>query len=559
MDVQATPRANALVHGMKQLARRLRRSGPARASPAHDGPEGPRETEPVTEIPPLEADHDEEVSLSTIHEDRAYARIIYDSEANSYFYEAIEPRLSQGEREILAFLRDTLVRTMDGRKSAAAHDSESYLLEAAREAILDHDLDVDARTRKRIEYYLVRDFLGYGPIDVLMNDPMIEDISCDGPHVPIYIFHRKFESVKTNIAFHDDYELDLFVIRLAQRSGKQISIADPLLDATLPDKSRLQASLSKEITTRGSSFTIRKFRTAPLTPPDLVTLGTMDAAMAAFFWFAMEEGNSLIFAGGTASGKTTTLNAVSLFIPPQKKVVSIEDTREINLVHENWVPGLTRSGFGGEVVGGKYAGSIDMYRLLEAALRQRPEYLLVGEVRGAEALTLFQAMATGHAAYSTMHADSVPSAVYRLENHPINVPRIMIQTVDAIAIQALVRVNNQLVRRIKEVVEIVGIDPQTGDLLTNTVFRWDAATDTYSYRGKSRILETIIEKKNLGADAIEAEWARRTRVIEWMVKQDVNDFQKVAELVGAYYHTPEKVLAKMTPPANTGGLRRAHE
>ena len=194
----------------------------------------------------------------------------------------------------------------------------------------------------------MRDFLGYGPIDVMMRDPMIEDISCDGPGIPIYLFHRKYESVRTTVRFLDEDELDSFVIRLAQRSRKHISVADPLLDATLPDGSRLQATLSREVTTRGSSFTVRKFRADPMTPPDLIRLGTLSAEMAAWFWFAMELGHSFILAGGTASGKTTSLNAIAQFIPPQKKIVSIEDTREINLSHENWIAGITRTGFGGE-------------------------------------------------------------------------------------------------------------------------------------------------------------------------------------------------------------------
>lgn len=502
-------------------------------------------TRAITDVPALDAERETQVEFATIQEGRSYVRVVFDQVTNRYTYEALEPRLTSTETEVLEFIRDTLVRTLDGRNNAE-QDWESYLIDAIERAIVDHSILVDEVSKQRIQYYLVRDFLGYGPIDVLMRDPMIEDISCDGPGIPIYLFHRQYESIKTNIVVPKDAALDSFVIRLAQRSGKHISIAEPLLDATLPDTSRLQASLSKEVTTRGSSFTIRKFRSDPLTPPDLVRLGTMNAQMAAFFWFAMEQGNSLIYAGGTASGKTTTLNAVCQFIPPQKKVVSIEDTREINLQHENWIAGLTRSGFGGEVDrAGKQAGSIDMYKLLEAALRQRPEYLLVGEVRGPEALTLFQAMATGHATYSTLHADSVTSAVYRLENPPINVPRIMLQTVDAIAVQVQVRINQRMVRRIKECIEIIGIDPETGDLLTNTVFQWDGKNDTTNYLGKSKILERIMEKNNLSPQQIEEEWANRTMVIEWMVEKGIRHITDVANVISAYYSTPEQLMQKV--------------
>ncbi|HEV8359545.1 MAG TPA: type II/IV secretion system ATPase subunit [Candidatus Thermoplasmatota archaeon] len=513
---------------------------------------------PITEVPPF-ADHLTQVEFTTVQEGRSFVRVLFDARSNRYIYEALEPRLSNTEREVLEFIRDTLVRTLDARAVAEA-DAQGVLVDAIDRAIVDHSILVDDVSKQRVVYYLVRDFLGYGPIDVLMRDPMIEDISCDGPKIPIYLFHRQYESIRTNIAFANEPMLDAFVIRLSQQSGKHISIAEPLLDATLPDTSRLQASLSKEVTTRGSSFTIRKFRSDPLTPPDLVRLGTFNASMAAYFWLAMEEGNSLILAGGTASGKTTSLNAVCQFIPPEKKVVSIEDTREINLQHENWIAGLTRSGFGGEVgVNGKQAGSIDMYKLLEAALRQRPEYLLVGEVRGPEALTLFQAMATGHATYSTMHADSASSAVYRLENPPINVPRIMLQTVDAIAVQVQARLNKRMVRRIKEVTEIVGIDAQSGDLLTNAVFVWDNKTDSHVYLGKSRVLDRMMEKNNLTAEEVEAEWARRTDVVQWMVDKGIRHITDVANVVSAYYSAPDQLLAKVREhhEAKQGGAKVA--
>jgi archaeal flagellar protein FlaI len=517
---------------------------------------------PVTEVPALPSAEWSQVEFATVHADTAFIRISFERTRNRYLYEVIEPKLTAAELEILTLIRDTLVRTLESRTRKDDQDAESYLVQAMDQAILDHSILIDEVSKKRVRYYIVRDFIGYGPIDVIMRDPMIEDISCDGPTIPIYLFHRSYESIKTNIVFPEENELDSFVIRLAQRCGKQISVADPLLDATLPDKSRLQASLSKEVTTRGSSFTIRRFRADPLTPTDLCRLGTMSPEMAAFFWFAMEEGASLIYAGGTASGKTSTLNAVSTFIPPQKKIVSIEDTREINLPHENWIAGLTRAGFGGEVVAGKVTGTIDMYKLLEAALRQRPEYLIVGEVRGPEAQTLFQAMATGHATYSTLHGDSVQSAVYRLENPPISVPRIMLQTLGGIAVQIQARVNYRLVRRIKEFVEIVGIDPDSKDLLTNTVFEWDNTNDTYRYQGKSVILERIMEKRNWSNEKIKNEWANRTLILEWMMAKGIRRIDDVVNVISAYYSTPDELMRRVRDQMDkagpeTGGLPRA--
>lgn len=327
---------------------------------------------PVTEVPPLPTPHHTQVEFLAVQEGRSFIRVCFDQDSNQYLYETIEPQLTAEERSQLELVHDTLVRTLEGRPSIRPGAWESYLTQAVEEILYDHAIPADDVSRARLVYYVVRDYVGYGEIDVFMHDPLIEDISCDGPAIPIYLFHRQYESLRTNVRFPSDAALDAFVIRLAQRAGKQISIAEPLLDATLPDKSRLQCTLSREVTTRGSSFTIRKFRADPLTPPDLVRLGTLSSQVAAWFWMVLEQGASVILAGGTASGKTSTLNAISTFIPPQKKIVTIEDTREINLVHENWIAGLTRTPISGDVIGGRYAGTIDMYKLLEAALRQRP-------------------------------------------------------------------------------------------------------------------------------------------------------------------------------------------
>ena len=257
-----------------------------------------------------------------------------------------------------------------------------------------------------------------------MKDPNLEDISCDGNKVPLFLYHRHYRNIKTNIAFESDV-LNSLAITLAQRSGKHISTGSPMIDATLPDGSRLQLTLGTEVTTRGTSFTIRKFREDPFSPIELMEIGTFNADSLVYFWLAIENNKSLIFIGGTASGKTTSLNAVSLFIPPVAKVVSIEDTREITLYHDNWIASVTREALS------EGGNAITMFDLLRAAMRQRPEYILVGEVRGSEAQTLFQAMNTGHTTFFTMHAGSVDAAIHRLESEPLNVPRNMVQALSS--------------------------------------------------------------------------------------------------------------------------------
>ncbi|MGB0651957.1 MAG: type II/IV secretion system ATPase subunit [Thermoplasmatota archaeon] len=520
------------------------RTPPAPAAPAAPAnPAAPTAPPARPELPDQDAQ-----PLETVSD--GWRRIHRDDASGRWVYEVTEPRLTDTDKERLAFIRDSLLRTLPAREdpdadanndAAAAKEPRDPAQERARRLdaaiqtiVRDHGLKVDDEARRRLGYHLRREFLGYGPIDVPMHDPDLEDLSCDGPDVPLYVVHRRLGSLRTNIVFEDELELDGFVIGLAQRSGKHISVADPMLDATLPDGSRLQATLSREVTSRGSSFTIRRFREEPMTAPELIAGGTLSPEMAAYFWLLVEEGRSLLYAGGTASGKTTSLNAVAQFIPRQAKVVSLEDTREINLQHENWIAAITRGG-----QGSRQGSRIDLFRLLEGALRQRPEYILVGEVRGKEAFTLFQAMATGHAVCSTMHADSVASAVYRLENEPINVPRMMLRTLDTVAIQSHVQVGGRSARRIREVVEIVGFDPDTEDLLTNTVFQWDPDRDVHDFTGRSQMLADIAKRRGWSELETQQEWDRRTQVLAALARQGLQGIRPMHRVLAAYARDPE--------------------
>ena len=391
-----------------------------------------------------------------------------------------------------------------------------------------------------------------------MQDPNIEDVSCDGPGVEIFVYHRRFESLRTNVMWEDELELEQYIIRMAQRCGKHISIAEPLLDATLMDGSRIVMTLGREVSTKGSTFTIRRFRDEPFTPVDLLEFKTFSSMQIAFFWLAMQYGMSMLFVGGTASGKTTSLNACSLFLPWQHKIVSIEETRELNLPHPNWIPGCTRQGFGGESAGSgvKAAGEVDMYDLLRAALRERPEYIIVGEIRGAEAYVLFQAMATGHTTYSTFHADSIQSLVHRLENKPIEIPRVLIPALDGISIQIQTRVGGKRVRRNKGIIEIIGIDPHSHELLTNEAFRWDNTVDEFVFTGKSYIFEKIMMKANLNRVEIMDETKRRQLVIEWCLKKGIRDYKDFARVVAEYYVHPEDVMRQVYEDMQVGGKKR---
>jgi flagellar protein FlaI len=314
-----------------------------------------------------------EIDFYPVIEPFAYIKILKDTASLDKFYKVIEPQLSDVERTSMNFIQDALMKSIDIRLDEMdSNKVEPFLIERLDLIIKDHKMNVDQVFKTKILYYVKRDFLWYGKIDPLMRDPNIEDISCDGSRLPIFLFHRKYGSLKSNIQFPDEVVLSAFVTLLAQKCGKHISIAEPMLDATMPDGSRIQMTLSKAVTTNGSTFTIRRFRSDPITATDLIMYKTMSSEMVAYMWLAVENGVNALIAGGTASGKTSTLTAISLFIPRESKIVSIEETREINLPHPNWIPGVVRSGFG-EVINDKLAGEIDLYDLMKAALRQRPE------------------------------------------------------------------------------------------------------------------------------------------------------------------------------------------
>jgi flagellar protein FlaI len=374
-----------------------------------------------------------------------------------------------------------------------------------------------------------------------MKDRMVEDISTDGVNIPVYIWHREYESLPTNIIFENEEELNSYIVRLAYLSGKNISLASPLLDASLPDGSRIQLTYGDEITRRGSTFTIRRFRVDPLTISDLIRFNTLSSEMAAYFWYAIENRASVLVAGGVASGKTTMLNCLSMFIKPEFKIVSVEDTAELNLPHENWIPSVVRTRFGHSQKGG---GSITLFDLLKAAVRQRPDFIIVGEVRGAEAYTLFQAMATGHLGMSTIHAESVDSVVNRLESEPLNIPRSLLAMIDAVTIQVRTKIDGKPARRTSTVTEITSFNPQTKELHRNNVFTWKPKSDTFQYVGRSSILAELMEKSGKSEEWVQDELRKRKIVLEWMASKGVRRYTEVANVIRDYYTNPDRVYRK---------------
>lgn len=466
-----------------------------------------------------------------------YAILSMNPVTREIIYKVQEPTLTDEDVKLLNLIKNHLIEILNITFSQfkSEKDAAEYLRKLVEEIVKRHRLPVKGNFEK-LMYYIVRDFIGYGKIDPLMKDPLIEDISCNGAARPIYIWHRDYESLPTNIIFENDKELDSFIIRLAHKAGRMITIANPILDASLPDGSRLQLTLGRQVTRHGSTFTIRKFRKDLLTIVDLIRLNTLSADMAAMLWFLVENRVSVLVCGGVASGKTTLLNCLSNFIKPDLKVITIEDTPELQLYHKNWVRSVTRPAYMSS------AREITLFDLLKTAIRQRPDYIIVGEVRGEEAYTLFQAMSIGHLGMATIHAESVMAAIRRLENPPMNIPRNLIAQLNIATVQARIEKDRIPIRRTKTVMEIVGLDPKTNDILINEIFRWNPKTDSFTFTGRCIILERIIE--NLGLTLSEAwrELDRRKRILAWMVRKNMRSFEEVSTMIRNYEYSPESVF-----------------
>ena len=520
------------------------KKGPTQENPS-SGNTGNSETNPNLEINPNQVSTGEVVpqfmSLSKLDFDKYDIRsgLIKDPTAKGGIrYQIIEPTLTERDAKALDIIKKLLMTELSVSMGEIRSKREAeYRLGAKIEKMIKtYRLRIPKKNISKIKYFAIRDFIHLGKIEPLMRDHMIEEISCDGTKVPLYVWHREHESIPTNIIYESDAELNNFARKLAYICGKHVSMADPIVDATLPDGSRINLTLGHEITKRGSTFTIRRFRADPITIIDLIKFGTVSIDIAAFMWYLAEKKSTMLIAGGTASGKTTALNALSTFIKPGQKVVSIEDTQELNLPHENWVPAVSRQTFTDTQI-----GEINQFDLLRAALRQRPDIIIVGETRGKEAYTLFQAMATGHGGFSSIHADSIDATLTRLTSAPMDVPKALIaNSLDLVTLQLKIRVGNKSARRIIQVAEIDGIDDKTGSLKTNSVFRWNPSTDTHEFSGKSVVFEKIKERDGETDEKINYELTKRRVALEWMVKNNIREHKKVSENIMEYYENPER-------------------
>ncbi len=474
-----------------------------------------------------------------IGEFNVYCGISREEGRGGYKYNVIEPELTENQRKQFEELKKLLVEELDVdlKSLGSATQAEKFLSSRIKKIVRTYGLGIQSAPLKKLIYYFARDFIRLGKIEPLMLDPRIEDISCDGARIPIYVWHRDYESIPTNVIFQTDEELNTFVSRLAYLGGKHISLAQPMIDASLPDGSRLDLTYGKEITQRGGNFTIRKFKADPLSVVDLLENKTMNSEIAAYLWYLIEKRLAILVAGDTASGKTTSLNCLSMFIVPGQKVVSVEDTPELSLPHENWIQAISR--------GGGATSEITLFDLLKNALRQRPDVIIVGEVRGQEAFTLFQSVSTGHGGMGTIHADSVQAVINRLTSEPMNIPRGLIgTTLDCIIMQSRMKVGDKSVRRITSVAEVVGHDSRSDQIVVNDVFRWEPASDTFTFSGRSRLYDKIAQRYGLTFEQVKRDIDARKTFLDWLVNKKIRSYKEVSDQVRQFYAGPYSMVSK---------------
>ena len=472
-----------------------------------------------------------------------FAYAFVEEKNGSKRYIVAEPELTKEERKILKETKKEIINKISLIELKDESDLMKYINKIFSKT------KVTEKQHSKIMYYIGRQIKGLDIIEPLMHDPLIEDIECDGTGIPIFIVHRKYGHLETNISFPDEKELQQFVIKMAHLSKSYVSYASPLLDSILPDGSRVNATLTRNVSTRGPTFTIRKFPHKPLTAIDLVNSGTLNPMIVAYIWTVMEFQKTALIIGPTAGGKTTLLNVITSFIPPGRRVVSIEDTREINLLLDNWVPQITRPGFGPPDGTGKKYGEVTMLDLIKESFRQRPDYLIVGEVRGEEMSVMFQGMASGHCCLSTVHARSLPDLVNRLITPPISLEPALLTSLDLVIVTGF-EGGSDIRRTIKELDEIKGFNVKENKIEYNAIYsafdkpklkEGDLFTHELPITYKSEILKSVSREYNLNINDLLDMINKRIKFIEELTKNPPKDYVEFKLAINKYKQQ-EKVI-----------------
>ncbi len=461
--------------------------------------------------------------------------IKFDEEHQKLLYKIVEPELSAEDQKVLLELKKGFMYVFEKISTKDLENSSTDLINRGiKELSKKYGIKISDESFTKIAYYLERDFLGLEQLEPIMHDKYIEDISCDGLGVPVFVNHLKYGPIEVNRKFDDANKLNSFIVKLAQKSNQEVSLSRPILQGALPDGSRIEAIYGKEVSEKGSSFTIRKFRAEPFTPIHLIEFGTMPPLLLAYLWLAVENKKSILVSGGTATGKTTILNALSLFVPPAAKIVSIEDTPEINLPHEHWLPLISRES--------QTRSEVSMFDLLKASLRERPDYIIVGEIRGAEAAILFQGMATGHAGLGTVHAEKFTDLVNRMTIKPIELPKQLITELNICIFMNRVKVKDNMVRRAASVVEVVDYDSRKDTFETNDFMTFLPVEDSFDFSEKSFVIKHLLELRGGKEEALWNEIEKRRRILDMMSKNFITEFEDVNDIIQSYYKAPSEIF-----------------
>ena len=451
---------------------------------------------------------------------------------NAYYIE--ELALSPAEKPFLQKLVDILSKEISPPETGV--NARTHVVNEAQRLAKKYGLSkkIAEDSWPRLEYHILRDLVGFGDIDVIMNDPMIEDLSVNGVNIPVYIWHRKYESLPTNLIFTDETALDNLIIKLTHLSGKHISTAFPVLDAMLPGKDRLAATFRREVSPKGGSFSIRRFREEPFSIVELIEMGTLNEEIAAYFWMLIENRMTIAVIGGTGAGKTSTLNALASLVKPSMKIVTVEEIPEINLHHDNWVQLVSRESYG---LGAYKTGEVTLYELVKTSLRYRPDYIVVGEIRGEEAFVLFQALATGHGGLTTLHADSLGYTVKRLTSHPMDVAETYVPLLNVAPLIERVKLpvttsgGITFGRRVKTLTEIVEYDNY------RTISQWNPVDDTFKVNlSESELLNRIAARYSVPQASILNEVATRATFLRNLKINGIRKNIDLSKQITNYYN-----------------------